>query len=274
MKSNYKLSVFQGRHVPEGKKNIQVFPKKTWIKDLGLIKKNHFKFFHWVLDNNLSSNPLITEKLKVKRILNKLDIKILGICCDYFMFNAILKNKKKSIQILNKIALSCKFLKINYIEIPFFKDNIIKNKNEIIEICKFFNLIINKNNFKNIKFCIESNLNTKEYIFFLNKIKNKKFIKIIYDTGNSYKFDRNKSFPEEVKKFKKYLDFIHIKDADEKSWTTRLNKGNVNFKRILSTLKKIKYKGYFVLQTARAKNDVTEIKNNIKFLKKLGYDFK
>jgi sugar phosphate isomerase/epimerase len=270
----FKLSVFQGRHVAEGKKNIQVFPKKTWTKEINLIKKNNFKFFHWVLGRELLSNPLIMQKKKVKKILEKFDIKILAICCDYFMFNSILDNKTNFFKILNRIVLSCKFFGIRYIEIPFFKDNVLQDKNQIIEISNLLNSIINKKKFKKIKFCIESNLNIKQYIFLINKIKNKSAIKIVYDTGNSYKLDKNKNFFEEASKLKKYIHFIHIKDADYKSWTTKFGTGNVNFKRILVVLKKINYKGYLVLQTAREKNDVSEIRRNLRLLRRLGYNFK
>tara|TARA_B100001063_G_C16757536_1_gene554032 strand:- start:619 stop:1443 length:825 start_codon:yes stop_codon:yes gene_type:complete len=274
MKIKSNISVFQGRHVKEGKKNIQVFPKKSWVKDLELIKKNNFNFFNWILSEEMYLNPLITEKLKVKKILKKLNLAILTICCDYFMSNPILKNKKKSLKILKKIAISCKYLGVKYIEIPFFKKNILESKDQIKELSQFLNSILNKRDLKNIIFCIESNLTLENYIYFMKNIKYKKFVKIIYDTGNSFKIDQNKNFAKEAEVLKKYLKFIHIKDANSKSWTVRLGKGEVNFKRIFKILKKNSYNDYFVLQTARANNDVNEIKRNVKFLKQFGYSFK
>lgn len=274
MQIKSKISVFQGRHVAEGKKNIQSFPKKSWMKDLELIKKNNIYLLNWILGEEIFSNPLITTKSKVKKILKKFDLKILTICCDYFMTNSILKNKQHSLKILNKIILSCKYLNIKYVEIPFFKKNILENKNQITELSKFLNFVLNKKNYKNIVFCIESNLSLKNYIYLIKKIKNKKNINIIYDTGNSYKFDKNKNFGNEIKLLKKYLKFVHIKDADTKSWSVRLGKGNVDFKRILKILKKNNFNDYFVLQTARAKNDVKEIKRNVKLLEQIGYNFK
>lgn len=274
MKIKSNISVFQGRHVQEGKKNIQVFPKKSWVKDLKLIKKNNFNFFNWILGEEIFSNPLITKKSKVKKILKKLNLVILTICCDYFMSNPILKNKKKSLKILKKISISCKYLGVKYIEIPFFKKNTLKDKDQIKDFSQFLNSIMNKRDLKNIIFCIESDLTLENYIYFIKKIKKKKFVKIIYDTGNSFKIDQNKNFAKEAKVLKKYLKFIHIKDANSKSWTVRLGKGEVNFKRILKILKKNDYNDYFVLQTARAINDVNEIKRNVKLLKQFGYNFK
>ena len=274
MKQGSNISVFQGRHVQEGKKNIQVFPKKSWVKDLNLIKKNNFNFFNWILGEEIFSNPLIIEKSKVKKILKKLNLAILTICCDYFMYTPILKNKKKSLKILEKIAISCKYLGVKYIEIPFFKKNTLEDKDQIKNLSKFLNSILKKKNFKNIVFCIESNLTLKNYIYFMKKIKNEKFVKIIYDTGNSFKNDQNKNFDKEAKVLKKHLKFIHIKDANSKSWTVRLGKGEVNFKRIFKILKKNDYNGYFVLQTARANNDINEIRRNVKLLKQFDTSFK
>ena len=65
-----------------------------------------------------------------------------------------------------------------------------------------------------------------------------------------------------------------LKDANSKSWTVRLGKGEVNFKRIFKILKKNSYNDYFVLQTARANNDVNEIKGNVNLLEQFGYSFK
>ncbi len=78
-----------------------------------------------------------------------------------------------------------------------------------------------------------------------------------------------------------YLDFrnnnIKIKKAARNHGVIihlRLGNGEVNFKRIFKILKKNDYNDYFVLQTARANNDVNEIKRNVKLLKKFGYSFK
>jgi sugar phosphate isomerase/epimerase len=271
LKKFEKLSVFQGRHVPEGKKKIQIYPKKKWVKDLNLIKQNNLKYFHWIVDNQITSNVLFTQKNKVKRIIKNLGIKILAICCDYFMSNPIINNEKKTIVIINKLEKICRFFGIMFIEIPFFKKNKINNKKEIDKIASFFNFIFERKRYKNIYFCLESDLNLKNYIYFINKIKKKKYIKIIYDTGNSYKIDKNKNFFNEAKKLKRYLKFIHIKDASNSKNTVRLGYGKVKFKMILKILNKINFREFIVLQTARAKNDVKEIQRNIIFLKKIGF---
>ena len=70
-----------------------------------------------------------------------------------------------------------------------------------------------------------------------------------------------------------YIKNIHIKDKNSRGLSVRLGRGKVNFKKNFYYLKKLKYKGFFSLQTARSKfnNHIEEIKNNFEFLKKNKY---
>ena len=64
MKIKIKYFSFPRQTCARRKKNIQVFPKKSWVKDLKLIKKNNFNFFNWILGKEIYSNPLLIEKSK------------------------------------------------------------------------------------------------------------------------------------------------------------------------------------------------------------------
>ena len=63
---------------------------------------------------------------------------------------------------------------------------------------------------------------------------------------------------------------IHIKDRMKKSTTTRLGNGNWNYRKFFIYIKKKKYLGNFILQTARSlkKNHVDEILLNKNFFEK------
>ena len=68
----------------------------------------------------------------------------------------------------------------------------------------------------------------------------------------------------------KYVKNIHIKDRVKFGPTIRLGNGNWNYKKFFNFIKKSKYKGFFILQTARSKNKEHERELNInrKFLSK------
>jgi sugar phosphate isomerase/epimerase len=93
-------------------------------------------------------------------------------------------------------------------------------------------------------------------------------VRINYDTGNSASLGF--SFDEE----KKYYDLIknvHIKDRKFKGKTVRLGLGNAKLKKIINFFKKKKYKGNFILQTARNKQNfhIHEINLNRSYILQL-----
>ena len=62
---------------------------------------------------------------------------------------------------------------------------------------------------------------------------------------------------------------IHIKDRTFRGNSVRLGKGDFDFKSFFKFLKKIRYKGNLILQTARAKKHIDEIILNRNFIKNL-----
>ena len=60
-----------------------------------------------------------------------------------------------------------------------------------------------------------------------------------------------------------------MKDKNFKNISVALGEGIANFKKLFNYCKKIKYKGNFIFQTARDKNDIDVMKKKIKFFKKL-----
>ena len=61
---------------------------------------------------------------------------------------------------------------------------------------------------------------------------------------------------------------VHVKDRLLNGGTVRLGNGAVNFGNVFNNLKKIKYKGNYILQTARSSRDrhFEELKINLSFL--------
>ncbi len=93
---------------------------------------------------------------------------------------------------------------------------------------------------------------------------------INYDLGNSASLSYN--LEDEFNTYGKYIKNIHIKDRIKDGKTVRLGQGSVNFKKFFKLIKKINYKGPFILQTARSEKkggDYNELKINLNFLKRI-----
>ena len=80
----------------------------------------------------------------------------------------------------------------------------------------------------------------------------------------------NNFSPLDEKIFFSFVKNVHIKDKTRSGKTVRLGLGKVDFKLIFRLLRKYKYKGNFIFETARAKeNQVKEIDKNLNFLQNL-----
>ena len=187
-------------------------------------------------------------------MIKKYGINIPSVTCDYFMQEPFFKKNKlkKKIEILNvlkKIIRNGNKLSIKYFIFPLVDNSSIKLASEesylIKEIRKILPLLK-----KNSKILFEIDLSPNKVISFVKKFRSSK-IGINYDTGNSASL--NYDFNDEIKYFK-YVKNIHIKDRKLGGGTVRLGKGNWNYKKFFKLIKG-KYKGNFILQTARNKSN-------------------
>jgi len=267
----FNLGFMQGRLVDSEKKGrIQFFPANNWAKEIKIAHNLGFQFMEWTIDDdNLSKNPIYNGNIKnLKKILTKYKFKIPSITLDYFMqrpfFKANLKNRKIIINNLEKIFRNGRKIGIKKYIIPLVDnssiENIIEENDLIIQLKKI------SRKFNTAQFLFESDYKPNKLLNFIKKFKSKKF-GINYDTGNSASLDYD--FSEE-KVYFKYVKNIHIKDRKKKSTTVRLGQGNWNYKKFFNFIRKKKYSGNFILQTARSKKkkNIKEILINKNFFEK------
>ncbi len=271
MKIHY--GVMQGRLSPIIGNKIQAFPEKYWEKEFKEIKKVGLNFIEWTLDyKNIYKNPLlsIVGKKKIKFLSKKYSIKIKSITCDCFMQKPFWKIKKNQriLNYLKEIIASSGELNIKFIVIPLVDrgsiENITQAKN-LINICKSFEKHLKQHK---VKIVFESDFKPRILGKFIKKF-NINYFGINYDIGNSASFDYDMN--EEFQSYGKYISNIHIKDRKKFGNTVRLGNGNANFKKLFLNLKKIKYKGNLILQTARSKKNkhLEEIKINLNYIRKI-----
>ncbi len=265
------IGFMQGRLVPSERKNrIQYFPDKNWKNELMLAKTNKYKLMEWTINiENIHKNPIFfIEKLKeIKKYLYSNKVKVESVTCDFFMQRPFFKNIKNRhiLNYLRRLIINGQNLGIKYFVIPLVDQSSLKNNLQetlLIKKLKKFQKLLKKNS----KILFEIDYSPKKIVNFIKKFKSSKF-GINYDTGNSAGIGYN--FNEE-KKYFKYVKNIHLKDKKIKGKTIRLGKGDFNFRLFFKFIKKIKYKGNFILQTARSTNNNHEYELNLnrKFIEK------
>ena len=269
MKFSY--GIMQGRLSKKIGNKIQAFPEKNWKSEFNIARRLGIKKIEWTLDyKNFKKNPLLTKKGRAE--INKLSkqnfIKIKTLTGDCFMQKPFWKTKNKDLinELIFVIECSGK-VGIKYIVVPLVDNGSIENiyqQRKLIEICSKIKGTLKKNK---IKLIFESDFGPIRLQNFIKKF-DKKYFGINYDTGNSacLGHDINKEF----NCYGKYICNIHIKDRVRWGKTVRLGYGRANFRDLYANLKKIKYKGSLILQTARSKNnnEIKEIKVNLDYLKK------
>ena len=265
----------QGRLVDSEKKNsIQYFPEKNWTKEFQIAKKISFSFMEWTINKeNIKKNPIYNGDLKkLREIKKKYNVSVNSITNDFFMQKPFfkernLKKRNKILEILQKIIINGNKIGIKHHVFPLVDNSSVKSKKQEKILIQGIKILLEKLN-KKSQILFETDYKPDEIIRFIKKFRNKK-IGINYDTGNSASLGYN--FSDEIKYFK-YVKNIHIKDRVLNGKSVRLGKGNWNHKKFFELIKG-KYKGNFILQTARNPHNehIKEMLINKKFLIKNGY---
>tara|TARA_Y100000816_G_scaffold61671_1_gene40675 strand:+ start:36 stop:872 length:837 start_codon:yes stop_codon:yes gene_type:complete len=272
-----KLGIMQGRLSPIYNNKIQSFPTHHWFKEFKKIKELNLRLMEWTLDHNkILKNPINTN-IGIKKIIQlkkKYRIKIESLTGDCFMQKPFWKEKgyKKEnlINILKLIINNSSKVGIKKIILPLVDNGSINNnlhyKVLVFSLRKIIPLL--KKNNQQILF--ELNFNPKKALKFIKKF-DKKYFGINYDIGNSSSLGFRPE--DEIKTYGHYIKNVHIKDRYFKGTTVRLGEGNANFNEVFVNLKKKKYDGNFILQTARSTKGLhkKEISMNLNFIKKWFY---
>ena len=253
-----KFGIVQGRLSAAPKNRLQYFPKKNWFKEFEKAKMVGFDFIELFAERKFNnSNPIWSDKGRnqIKKLVKLNDLKLITICDDHVIEENI--HKKSYLKYFKNLLDAAHKLGIKSIILPLYEKSNLTNEN----YKKFVNILKNilKNCYsKKINILIESNISAKIFLDLKKKIKYKNLY-FLFDTGNRVK---NENYFEDILTLNKNIKQVHIKDKNQEMKNVKLRKGLVNFKKIFSYLKKIKFRGNIVFESTREKDPVrTAIKN-------------
>lgn len=262
-----RIGIMQGRLTPSINNKIQFFPWNNWKNEFALAF-NKVNLIEWTIDEfNINKNPIFNNKNLIRELSEIHDIKVESVTCDFLMENPFYKNKKQKIDsllYLNKLIESSISLNIKYLIFPLVDNGSIggiqEEENLISSLIDIQSTLQN-----NLKIIFESDYNPKKLHKFIKNFDLKNF-GINYDTGNSASLGYD--LEEEMGEYFNFIDNIHIKDRNFNSKTVRLGSGSFKFTKFFKLIKKRKYKGNLILQTARGKNyrEIQTLDYNLKFL--------
>ena len=251
---------------------LQAFPILTWKEEFKLAEKIGFELIEWVLDSKtLHQNPIFDPegRKEISLLKNKHNIDIPSICCDCLM-DTSLTSVEKSIRskatgyLLNLIDV-CSKLNIKYIELPLVGDSEVKTNKSIIYLSSLINEIAPLLDKTDTFILLELNLEPKKVFQLLRELDSDRVL-INYDTGNSAYWGFNPE--EEIPLYGDYIANIHIKDCTQPDYSVYLGTGDVDFNNIFKLLKESRYRGDFILQASREKEDYLAAKEFFNFTDK------
>ncbi len=265
----------QGRLVPPENGSIQCFPRNNWKKEFENAAKAGLTSIEWIFDvYGEDVNPIRTsEGLKeMKELSEKNTVVVRSICADYFMEKLLIRvnedELKINIQKLEWLLNQASVLNIKRIVLPFVDSSAIKTDEEKTAVVQVLNKILPLAERLQIELHLETALNPMEFKKLLDMIQHP-MVKVNYDSGNSsslgYKVE------EEFAAYGNKIGSIHIKDRVLGGTTVPLGKGDADIKTLFKEVKKINYKGDFILQVARNTpgDEINWAIHNVNFVKNL-----
>lgn len=247
----------QGRLSPMVNGKIQAFPWKYWKEEFVSAKKIEIFMMEWTLDQEeLYKNPFMNKEgqTEILKLSKETGVKIPSLTGDCFMQEPFYKagyDKNERLKDFENIIKACGALGVTYIIFPLVDNGSLKTEAEenllLAELIKRVELLQENK----VKIVFESDfppLRTKEFIA---KFPADLF-GINYDLGNSASLGFEPS--AEIRAYGERILNVHIKDRVFGGTTVPLGTGDVNFDAVFKGLKDFKYKGNYILQTARSQD--------------------
>lgn len=256
---NYPIGFMQGRLSPVVNSVIQEFPWSNWRKEFSLAQEIGISIMEWTLDyKDLYKNPLLTieGQDEIRCLSLKHNIRIPSLTGDCFMQLPLWKESGVNRKLLEldfiNIVKSCHAVGISLIIIPLVDNGRLENLAQEDNLIEFLNRkksILRENN---VKVSFESDYPPNKLKRFIERL-DKDIFGVNYDIGNSSAmgFSPDSEFAE----YGEFINNVHVKDRVFGGTTVPLGQGDANFNLVFSGLSKLNYKGNYVLQTARAKNN-------------------
>lgn len=255
----YKIGYMIGRLSPLIDNKIQAFPIKSWTHEIAEGSKNNLCYTEWTLDHEgIEDNPFMSKEGQntIKSLCQTHNVKILSVTGNCFMQAPIWKLGKIYEKNLTNEFLAvinaCNKLDVGILVVPCLDSSSIQTIQEEEKFLNFCKKHYQQIKEAGIKVAIESDYEPKRLNQFIRKLPNDVF-GINYDIGNSASLGF--SHREEINLYGDIIFSVHVKDRPLHGSTVPLGEGNANFKEVFQSLFIADYKGDFILETARAKQN-------------------
>lgn len=250
-----------GRLTPSLGRGVQFFPNKEgeWEREFDIAAQIGLSHLEWVWD--ILKNQLLNKELRarVRSRISDTGVPVKGVDLQFLTKVPIEQCPE---DIFFRICEAMADINGEAIELPLLEGStLLEEKREmrqerlarVAEIAKRYGLSVN----------LETDVPPEKYKELFDRIPD---IFVVYDSGNSAHFGYDVVKEWEV--YGSHIKNVQIKDRSRGGSTVALGKGDVDFKTLLSTMKKMRYSGLITLQTARGTDgrEIETIQSYNKFI--------
>ena len=252
---NNRIGFMQGRLSPLINGRIQAFPWKNWKDEFSLAQHFNFQMMEWTLDQErLYENPLLTEtgQAEIRALCEHHELSIPSLTGDCFMQAPLWKAQGAERIALERdfveIVKGCSAVGIYMLVVPLVDNGRLEDADQDDVLVRFLETQADFLAANRQKVVFESDYVPQELARFIARLDPVLF-GINYDIGNSAALGFTPS--EEFGAYGQRVLNVHVKDRVLGGTTVPLGTGCVNFDAVFAVLAQIKYRGNFILQTAR-----------------------
>ena len=252
------IGIMQGRLVPPLEGRFQCFPRDNWAEEFPRAAAAGLSSIEWIYDAfGQDVNPLTSAEgvAEVKRLSATHGVVVRSLCADYFMDKPFLRagaddlvNRIDDLRTILKWSME---LGIQRIVLPFVDVSKIETpaeENVVIEVVRGALPLAEETG---IELHLETSLPPLRFAALLERIPHP-LIKVNYDSGNSSSLGYRPQ--DEFEAYGQRIGSVHVKDRRNGGGTVPLGTGDADFLELFTNLKRIGYRGDYILQVARGES--------------------
>jgi hexulose-6-phosphate isomerase len=251
-----RIGFVQGRLSPQVNGKIQAFPWEHWRAEFAAAQRLGFGLMEWTLDlERLHENPFMTAagQAEIRALKSRHGVEVASLTGDFFMqapfHRAQGAARERCLRDLHAVCEACAALSVRYLVIPLVDGGRIDRPEVEADVLRTFGGMAPRLQQLGVSVAFESDYAPDALASFIGHLP-KDIFGINYDVGNSASLGFDPI--SEIGAFGERILNVHVKDRVRGGTTVPLGTGNADFVAVFSALRRARYSGDFILQTARA----------------------
>ena len=267
-----RMGIMQGRLVPPVDNRIQAFPAFSWRKEFAIARDLGFDSIEFIFDidddKDIATHPLLENGCSsIRELAVGCGIAVETVCGDYFMRHPFhsddLGDAARSVELLSGLVINCKSLGTTDIVIPCVDRSSLSDAKDGDRLMQRLDTVIPLCEQIGVNLALETDLGPAEFRKLLDLFDSAR-VTVNYDVGNSASLGYD--VLAEWGAYGEKISSVHVKDRVRGGPTVPLGLGSASFEEFFQIARDKGYKGLFVIQGARGKDDVATAREYKKFV--------